>query len=62
MELTFGGGAEFDHGRWLEVDRVDNVYNRLVLFDGHLAHGASRYFCRMIEDGRLFQNAFFDLE
>lgn len=61
MELTFGGGAEFDRDRWEEVDRVGNVYNRLVLFDALFAHGASAYFGTSLEDGRLFQNFFFDL-
>jgi hypothetical protein len=60
MELTFGGGAEFDRSRWDEVDRVGNVYNRLVLFDAHLAHGASAYFGTDIASGRLFQNFFFN--
>lgn len=61
MALTFGGGAEFDRSRWIEVDRVANLYNRLVLFDAHLAHGASAYFGDCIENGRLFQNFFFDV-
>jgi len=61
MELTFGGGAEFDRSRWEEVDRVGNVYNRLVLFDALYAHGASAYFGTSLENGRLFQNFFFDL-
>jgi hypothetical protein len=62
MELTFGGGAAFDRGRWEEVDRVGNMFNRLVLFDAHLAHGASAYFGSTLNDGRLFQNFFFDLD
>ena len=60
MRLTFGGGAEFDRDRWIEVDRVGNVYNRLVLFDAHLAHGATAYFGTTLGDGRLFQNFFFN--
>jgi hypothetical protein len=62
MQLTFGGGAEFDRSRWEEVDRIGNIYNRLVLFDAHYAHGASGYFGSTLEDGRLFQNFFFNLE
>jgi hypothetical protein len=61
MDLTFGGGAEYDRDRWIEVDRVGNVYNRLVLFDAHLAHGATAYFGSTLRDGRLFQNFFFNL-
>ena len=60
MEATYGGGAEFDRSRWEEIDRVGNIYNRLVLFDAQLAHGASRYFGSSLETGRLFQNFFFD--
>jgi hypothetical protein len=62
MELTFGGGAEFDRSRWEEIDRIGNVYNRLVLFDAHYCHGASAYFGSTLTDGRLFQNFFFNLE
>ena len=62
MELTFGDGAEFDRGRWEEVDRIGNIYNRLVLFDAELAHGASAYFGSSITDGRLFQNFFFNFD
>jgi hypothetical protein len=61
MAKTFGGGAEFDKNCWDEIDRVANIYNRLVLFDAHLAHGASAYFGDTIENGRLFQNFFFDI-
>lgn len=61
MRLTFGDGAEFDRSRWEEMDRVGNLYNRLVLFDAHLAHGASAYFGTCLKSGRLFQNFFFNL-
>jgi hypothetical protein len=60
MELTFGGGAEFDRDCWEEVDRIGNLFNRLVLFDAQLAHGASAYFGDTLANGRLFQNFFFD--
>jgi hypothetical protein len=61
MRKTFGDGAEFDRSRWIEVDRIANLYNRLVLFDAHLCHGASAYFGDTLENGRLFQNFFFNL-
>jgi hypothetical protein len=60
MQLAFGDGAEFDRSRWEEIDRIGNIYNRLVLFDAHLAHGASAYFGSTAADGRLFQNFFFN--
>jgi hypothetical protein len=44
------------------VDVVGNVYNRLVLFDAQLIHAASNYFGNSLENGRLFQLFFFDLE
>jgi hypothetical protein len=62
MRLTFGDGAEFDRSRWEEVDRVANLYNRLVLFNAQLAHGASAYFGTSLSDARLFQNFFFNVE
>jgi hypothetical protein len=61
MMLTFGADAEFDRSKWEEVDKVSNIYNRLVLFDAHLAHGASAYFGTRIENARLFQNFFFNV-
>ena len=61
MALTFGSDAEFDRDHWEEVDRISNIYNRLVLFDAHLAHGASAYFGDRLENARLFQNFFFDI-
>lgn len=61
MRLTYGDGAEFDRSRWEEVDRVANLYNRLVLFNAHLAHGASAYFGDRLENARLFQNFFFNI-
>jgi hypothetical protein len=60
MALTFGTDAEFNREYWEEIDRIANLYNRLVLFDAHLAHGASAYFGDRLENARLFQNFFFD--
>jgi hypothetical protein len=44
------------------VDVVGNVFNRLVLFNSRLIHAASSYFGNNLENGRLFQLFFFDLE
>lgn len=44
------------------VDVVGNIYNRLLLFDSQMIHAASTYFGNKIENGRLFQIFFFDLE
>jgi hypothetical protein len=62
MKATFGDGSEFDRSRWEEVDRVGNLYNRLILFNARLAHGATSYFGTALGNGRLFQNFFFNLE
>jgi hypothetical protein len=50
-------GTQFD-----VVDVVGNKYNRLVLFDAQMFHAASGYFGNSIDNGRLFQLFFFDLE
>ena len=44
------------------VDVVGNVYNRLVLFDAKMIHAASNYFGNNLNNARLFQIFFFDLE
>ena len=53
----FYDSTEFD-----VVDVVGNVYNRVVLFDARMIHAASCYFGNNIENGRLFQLFFFDLD
>ena len=49
-----------DMTKWEMVDRVGNVYNRLVLYDGDLFHASLDYFGRNAQDGRLFQTFFFN--
>jgi hypothetical protein len=44
------------------VDTVGNVYNRLVLFDAKLIHAATQYFGNNLNNGRLFQLFFFDID
>jgi hypothetical protein len=44
------------------VDVFGNVFNRLVIFDGHLIHAASEYFGSDINDCRLWHMFFFDAE
>lgn len=51
-----------DGNLWEEVDRVGNIYNRLLLFKSHNVHAVSEYFGKTIEDSRLFQLFFFDVE
>jgi hypothetical protein len=47
---------------WEEVDRVGNVFNRLVLYRSTLFHRATNYFGKSIRDGRLFQVFFIKTE
>lgn len=55
----FSGGF-FDQTLWEPVDQIGNVYNRLVLWNGHTVHAASVYFGTKADNSRLFQVFFFD--
>ena len=50
-----------DSEPWEEVDRIGNIYNRLILFKSHNIHSVSKYFGENINNSRLFQLFFFDL-
>lgn len=52
----------YDYTKWDEVDRIGNIYNRLILYRGNLFHASVDYFGSTFEDGRLFQTFFFDTE
>jgi hypothetical protein len=51
-----------DLTKWDMVDRIGNVYNRLIMYRGDLFHVSLDYFGRGLEDGRLFQTFFFNTE
>ena len=51
-----------DYTKWELVDRVGNVFNRLVLFNSKQYHASLDYFGTCKEDGRLFQVFFFSTE
>jgi len=51
-----------DLTKWELVDRVGNVFNRLVLFNAHRYHMSMDYFGDTKENGRLFQVFFFSTE
>ena len=51
-----------DMTKWELVDRIGNVYNRLILYRGNLFHTSLDYFGNTLEDGRLFQTFFFNTE
>ena len=59
--LVFRNGF-LDPSEFELVDVIGNVYNRLVLFDSLHIHAASEYFGNTLENGRLFQLFFFDLQ
>jgi hypothetical protein len=51
-----------DLTKWELVDRVGNVFNRLILFNSHRYHMSQDYFGDTKENGRLFQVFFFSTE
>ena len=51
-----------DMTKWNLVDRIGNVFNRLVLFNAQHYHTSVDYFGSCKEDGRLFQTFFFSTE
>lgn len=52
----------YDSSTLQPVDRIANVYNRLVVWDSRAIHAATSYFGDSIEDSRLFHLFFFDVE
>jgi hypothetical protein len=51
-----------DYTKWDLVDRIGNVYNRLILYRGDLFHVSMDYFGSSKFDGRLFQLFFFNAQ
>lgn len=56
------GSESQDMTKWEMVDRIGNVYNRLVLYRGDIYHTSLDYFGSNIQDGRLFQVFFLNTE
>jgi hypothetical protein len=54
------GQDAYDYTKWEMVDRIGNVYNRLVLYPGNLYHASVDYFGTDFQSGRLFQTFFFN--
>jgi hypothetical protein len=48
-----------DMTKWIKLDTIGNVFNRLVLFDSQRFHASMDYFGDNITNGRLFQVFFF---
>jgi hypothetical protein len=51
-----------DMTRWEQVDKVGNIFNRLILFNSKRFHMSLDYFGNSKENGRLFQVFFFSTE
>jgi hypothetical protein len=54
--------ATTDFTKWEIVDKIGNVFNRLVLFNANHFHSSMNYFGYNKETGRLFQVFFFSTE
>ena len=48
--------------RWIEIDRVGNVFNRAVMFPGGFYHSATRHFGSSFQNGRIYQSFHFPVE
>lgn len=59
MSATYDGNL-LDPTKWETVDKIGNIYNRLVLWSGSLIHAPSCYFGTTLENSRLFWMFFFD--
>ena len=51
-----------DMTKWKLVDRIGNIFNRLILFNSNRFHMSMDYFGDKKENGRLFQVFFFSTE
>lgn len=51
-----------DYTKWEMVDRIGNVFNRLILYRADNYHVSLDYFGKDMYDGRLFQVFFFNTE
>lgn len=54
------GEDAYDYTKWEVVDKIGNVYNRLILYPGNLFHASIDYFGNNLYNGRLFQTFFFN--
>jgi hypothetical protein len=56
------GADSVDYTKWDMVDRIGNMYNRLIMYRGDLFHVSLDYFGKDLQTGRLFQTFFFNTE
>ena len=50
----------YDMTKWELVDKIGNIFNRLILYRGNLFHSSIDYFGSTPDNGRLFQTFFFN--
>lgn len=62
MKQAPPGHDSQDYTKWEMVDRVGNVFNRLILYRADNYHVSLDYFGKDMYDGRLFQVFFFNTE
>jgi|TARA_R110002096_G_scaffold427112_1_gene637572 hypothetical protein len=60
MDLSVPNGNDIT--KWNLVDRVGNVFNRLILYNSLLSHSSMDYFGDCKENGRLSQVFFFSIK
>ena len=56
------GHESQDYTKWDMIDRVGNVFNRLIMYRADNYHVSLDYFGKDMHDGRLFQVFFFNTE
>ena len=61
-ESSPSGDDTQDYTKWEMVDRVGNIFNRLIMYRADNYHVSLDYFGKDKEDGRLFQVFFFNTE
>jgi hypothetical protein len=61
-KLSPPGDDMQDYTKWEMVDRVGNVFNRLIMYRADNYHVSLDYFGKNMNDGRLFQVFFFNTE
>ena len=62
VESAPPGNEMRDYTKWEMVDRIGNVYNRLIMYRADNYHVSLDYFGQNMHDGRLFQVFFLNTE
>ncbi len=62
MKQSPSGDDMQDYTKWEMVDKIGNIFNRLIMYRADNYHVSLDYFGKDINDGRLFQVFFFNTE